>query len=201
MHTVVRMGNQEPRYEVRLPTERFGAGNEQRTHEVTIGLDAPPTCECTCNKPRLLHLPCSHVLAVCGQMGMNPISFVSPYYMKEAVVETWTWEMTGFRVVGNFNKVNPGERQYVPNPALMRTSIRRRKSRRIRNDMDESEAGGCTRQCLYCNLFGHREKHCPKYGLGPDTDPATDPAPDPATIPGRGRGRGNRGRRGRAQRG
>ena len=194
LHTVIRIGNEEARYEVRLPTERFGAGNELKTHEVIISDDAPPTCECTCNKPRLLHLPCSHVLAVCAQMGMNPISFVSPYYYKEAVVQTWTGEMTGFRVVGNFNKVNPEERQYIPHPQMMRTSRGRRNSRRIRNDMDESEAGGPTRQCLYCNLFGHREKNCPKYGLGPA------PAPEVGNAP-RGRGRGNRGARGRGQRG
>ena len=107
LHGVIRIGNEEARYEVRLPIARFGAANERRTHEVTITDDAPPTCYCTCNKPRLLHLPCSHVLAVCGQMGMNPYYFVSPYYMKEAVLHTWTGEMAGYRVVGNFNKVDP----------------------------------------------------------------------------------------------
>ena len=195
LHMVIRIGNEEARFEVRLPTERFGAANEMKTHEVTIGTYAPPTCECTCNKPRLLHLPCSHVLAVCGQMGMNPISFVSPYYMKQAVVETWTGEMTGFRVVGNFNKVDPMEREVIPDPALMRTSRGRQNSRRIRNDMDESEAGGCTRQCLLCNLYGHREKHCPKYTSagGATTSNTTTAVP--------GRGRGTRGRRGRGQRG
>ena len=109
----------------------------------------------------------------------------------------------GFRVVGNFNKVNEMEREYIPDPALMRTRRGRRNSRRIRNDMDESEAGGCTRQCLLCNLFGHREKYCPKYGLGPD--PAVVPDPAVGSDPVRGRGsignRGNRVNRGRGQRG
>ena len=50
LHTVFRIGNEEARYEVHLPTERFGAGNELKTHEVIISSDAPPTCECTCNK-------------------------------------------------------------------------------------------------------------------------------------------------------
>ena len=49
---------------------------------------------------------------------MDAISFVSPYYLKEAVLNTWTGEMTGFRVVGNFNKVNDGERVYIPHPDL-----------------------------------------------------------------------------------
>ncbi|XP_071679930.1 serine/threonine-protein phosphatase 7 long form homolog [Lolium perenne] len=91
---VVQIGNVERRYEVRLPTDRFGCGNPQRTHDVKIGNEEWPTCECTCNKPKLLHLPCSHVLAVCGVLGMSEISFVSPYYLKEAVLNTWT-EMAG----------------------------------------------------------------------------------------------------------
>ena len=94
--TVFAFGNQERRFEVRLPTDKFGCGNRQRTHEVRIGNEAWPTCECTCNKPKLLHLPCSHVLAACGQLGMDAISFVSPYYLKESVLSTWTGEMQGF---------------------------------------------------------------------------------------------------------
>ncbi|XP_044432407.1 uncharacterized methyltransferase At2g41040, chloroplastic-like [Triticum aestivum] len=38
------------------------------------------------------------------EIELDAISFVSPYYLKEAVLNTWTGEMTGFRVVGNFNK-------------------------------------------------------------------------------------------------
>ena len=66
-------------------------------------------------------------------------------------------------VVGNFNKVNPAEREYVPDPSLMRVNRGRRQSRRIRNNMDESKADGCTRICLLCNEKGHKEKNCPKY--------------------------------------
>lgn len=182
-HTVVAIGNQEHRFEVRLPTDKFGVGNELRTQEVKIGNEAWPTCECTCNKPKLLHLPCSHVLAACGQLGMDAISFVSPYYLKESVLSTWTGEMLGFRAMGNFNKVTPGERRYIPDPGLLRTGTGRRPSRRIRNDMDESEAGGPSRQCFLCNHFGHRDTYCPTFGTGGAT----------------ARGRGRRGRRGRGR--
>ena len=182
-HTVTAIGNQELRFEVRVPTDKFGMGNQTRTHEVKIGHEARPTCECTCNKPRLLHLPCSHVLAACGQLQMNTTSFVSQYYLKQSVLNTWTGEMVGFRVDGNFNTVNPNERQYIPDPNLLRTSRGRRQCRRIRNDMDESEAGGPTRQCFLCNVFGHRENNCPTFGTGGAT----------------GRGRVSRARRGRGR--
>ncbi|KAK1694130.1 hypothetical protein QYE76_010827 [Lolium multiflorum] len=164
---VVQIGNVERRFEVRLPTDRFGCGNPQRTHDVKIGNEEWPTCECTCNKPKLLHLPCSHVLAVCGVLGMSEISFVSPYYLKEAVLNTWTGELEGFRSMGNFNTVNPGDRRYIPDPTLLRTGIGRRPSQRIRNDMDESEAGGPTRQCFLCNQFGHWDTNCTTFGTGP----------------------------------
>ena len=85
--------------------------------------------------------------------------------------------MLGFRAVSNFNKVNIDERQYIPDPDKERISTGRRNVRRIRNDMDESEAGGPTRQCIVCEQYGHRDNYCPTRGLG--------------------RGRGNRGRRGR----
>jgi hypothetical protein len=178
-HTVIAIGNQQRRYEVHLPTDKFGTACEMKTHEVKIGTEVWPTCECSCNKPKLLHLPCSHVLAVCGQLKMDTISFVSEYYLKDSVLNTWTGEMVGFRVVGNFNKVDPQHRQYIPDPSLMRRSRGRRQAARIRNDMDQSEAGGPTRQCFLCNEFGHMDRYCPTNG--------------------RGGGRGNRGRRGRGR--
>jgi hypothetical protein len=180
-HEVVFVGNRERRFEVRVPTSKFGTGNQLRTHEVTIGNEAWPTCDCTCNKPRLLHLPCSHVLAACGQLQMNSISFVSEYYLKQSVINTWSGELTGFRATGNYNTIPDGGREYIPDPALMRTSTGRRQSRRIRNDMDESEAGGSTRQCFLCNEFGHWDTSCHNFGTGGA----------------RGRGRLGRARRGR----
>src|SRR4051812_39621265 len=36
-HTVVAIGNQERRFEVRLANNKFGCANEMRTHEVKIG--------------------------------------------------------------------------------------------------------------------------------------------------------------------
>jgi hypothetical protein len=79
-------------------------------------------CECTCNKPKLLHLPCSHVLAACRMLQLDPISFVARYYLKEVMLNTWNGEIWGFQAIGNFNTVNPDERQYIPDPSLVRTN-------------------------------------------------------------------------------
>ena len=185
-HAVQAIGNQERRFEVRLPYDKFGCGNQLRTHEVRIGNEARPTCQCTCNKPALLHLPCSHVLAACGLLGLSAVSFVSPYFLKESVLHTWTGEMVGFRAVGNFNTVDPAERQFIPDPRLLRSGRGRRPCKRIRNGMDESEAGGPTVQCFLCNDFGHRNTACTRF-----------PSTGGPSRAGGTRGRGSRGARGR----
>ena len=74
--------------------------------------------------------------------------------------------MVGFRAMGNFNIVDPAKKQYIPDSRLMRTGRGRRKCKCIRNDMDQSEAGGPTRQCFLCNVFGHKDDNCPRFGTG-----------------------------------
>jgi hypothetical protein len=125
-HTVVATGNEELRFEVHLKTNKFITGNIMRTHKVKIGTEQFPTCDCTCNKPKLLHLPCSHVLTACGMLQMDPMAVVSPHYSRQAVVYACTSEMHGFRAIGNFNTVDPAERKYIPDPSLNRTNRGRR---------------------------------------------------------------------------
>jgi hypothetical protein len=106
---VLVVGNEERRFELRLQTDKFGSGNEIRTHKVKIENEVWLKCECTCNKPNLIHFPCSHVLAACRMLQLDPMSFVSPYYLKEVMLNTWIGEMWGFQAIGNFNRVNPAE--------------------------------------------------------------------------------------------
>jgi len=161
-HMARQAGNAQRRFEVTLRHRTgFGISVEERTQEVQF--DGQSGCTCTCNKPLLYHKSCSHVLAAAAKTKMEPRAFVSGYYMKEAVFNTWSGEFWGYRIVGNFTSVAVGHRVYIPSMNLLRaTKIGRRKTRRIRNDMDEGEAGGPTRQCLYCLNFGHRMKYCPK---------------------------------------
>jgi hypothetical protein len=161
MHRVRRAGNVQRRFEISLRHKSgFGVAPELKTHEVAFGLE--PSCVCTCNKPMLYHKPCSHVVAAAGVTRMDTRPFVSEFFRKEAVCNTWTGELWGYRVVGNFTEVAEEERIYIPDMELLRTAVGRRKTRRIRNDMDESELGGPTRQCTYCTQYGHRKKYCPK---------------------------------------
>lgn len=44
---------------------------------------------CTCNKPQLLHKPCSHFITVCCQIGVDTATYMSPYYCLDYLVNTW----------------------------------------------------------------------------------------------------------------
>jgi len=56
-------------------------------------------CVCTCNKPELLHIPCSHVYAAREKAGIEG-TYVSPYNLKEAVLATWSGVLRGWRALG-----------------------------------------------------------------------------------------------------
>jgi hypothetical protein len=201
MHTVIETGTAQHRFEVYLRDKSgFGTANFQRTQEVVIGMGAYPNCTCSYNKPLLLHKPCSHVIAACGKFRMDPREFVCPYLMKDAVSAAWSGEIRGFRVVGNFAETAaPADRVWVPDLTLIRARAGRRKVRRIRNDMDQSEAGGPTMMCIECGNYGHRMNQCPNVG---STSAAGEEAAVSTTISARGgRGRGRRGRRGGSQAG
>jgi hypothetical protein len=139
------------------------------------------TISCTCMKPKLLHRPCSHVIAACRESGNVPNMYVSHYYMKEAIQATWNHEIYGYGMMGTFTQPNDPV-WYIPDPALQIMHRGRRQTRRIRNGMDAAEAGKSVRCCSMCGEFGHNYKKCPLMELhgsaeaGPSGNP-NDGAP------------------------
>src|SRR5438132_10304281 len=86
-HNVRLMGTRQQMFEVACKdTSRHGVCRERVVQECLLREDG--TAACTCNKPKLLHLPCSHVIAACVESGVQPTTFVSPYFTKEAVAST-----------------------------------------------------------------------------------------------------------------
>ena len=68
--------------------------------------------------------------------------------MKDQVLNTWNQELYGYGIVDTFTS-NPGPgRIYVPDLGKMKNALGRRQTHRIRNDMDESEAGPRIKQAL-----------------------------------------------------
>jgi hypothetical protein len=73
------------------------------------------TCCCSCMRPKLLHLPCSLVMAACADIRHPVDIYVSHYFRKETIASNWQYEIYGFRLVGSFTEIaNPVI--YIPDP-------------------------------------------------------------------------------------
>ena len=67
MHRAFKMGRREFCFEIMCRDKgRRGTNRETVTHECTLRRGS---YICTCNKPLLLHRPCSHVIAACVDSG------------------------------------------------------------------------------------------------------------------------------------
>ena len=130
------------------------------------------TCVCSCNRPKLLHLPCSHIYAARGKAGIAG-TYVSPYYLKEAVIATWSGELRGQRALADFTKPPPNGADWIPDPETKIIHRGRRKSHRIRNDMDAKKATGGEKYFLACG-GGHLRKDCESYPIHRNTDGTTE---------------------------
>ncbi|WVZ91281.1 hypothetical protein U9M48_037472 [Paspalum notatum var. saurae] len=98
IHNARLLGTRENRFEVSCrDRSRRGVHRERTVQETVIGNDG--TAHCSCMKPTLLHLPCSHILAACRELSVDPTNFVSTFYTKGAIAATWNQELFGYGMV------------------------------------------------------------------------------------------------------
>ncbi|BAF22377.1 Os07g0646500 [Oryza sativa Japonica Group] len=113
---------------------------------------------CSCNKARLLHKPCSHVIAVCCQVGVSIASYMSPFYSLSYLVKTWSGKSDASNLVDrnfarnvlNYKFLCPGETQtWIPDKRLERGLPAFLTSDRIHDEesMDEGDQN-CTTQVI-----------------------------------------------------
>ena len=93
---------------------------------------------------------------------MLPRQYVSKYFMKYQILNTWNHEMYGYDIVDTFTSNPDPSRIYVPDLEKMKNAPGYRQTLRIRNDMDESDTGPRVKRCSQCNKTGHTYKYCPK---------------------------------------
>ena len=153
-HSVISMGTKEQRFEISC-RDRTGQGvrRQRVVQEVLITIDGRVFCRC--QKPKVHHLPCSHVIAACSVSGLDAASYVSHYFKKEAAAQTWCHEIYGIDILGPFTQKN-SHPMLIPDPAMKR-GIGRRQTHHIQNGMDESEVGKKKRCC--CRGWTFRESN------------------------------------------
>jgi hypothetical protein len=128
------------KYQISCQSKSQKANGEITIQKTVIGNH---TCSCSCQKPLLLHYPCSHVIAAClATKNQHWGRYVPKYFLKQTVLDTWNHTIEGYLHLGTFTQDPKDSVLYIPNPDLaMCQGVGRRKKKRIRNNMDEAEAG------------------------------------------------------------
>jgi hypothetical protein len=189
LHHVRQCGTQELKFEV-APRDRERHGMRRQTPIKECILKVDGTCCCSCMRPKLLHIPYSHVMAACADIAHLVDIYVSHYFRKETIASTWQYEIYGFRMVGAFTE-KANLVIYIPDPRTAQVKRGRHQTRRSRNDMDESELRTRIQRCSACNQTGHTYKRCPNNDAGSSsaeagpTGDATDGRPPVASGSGR----------------
>jgi hypothetical protein len=83
---------------------RLGSKREKAFQIAELGNQI---CRCTCQKPLLRHIPCTHVTAVCYELQQFNFQRYAPwYYNKETIRNIWNQKIQGYLVQGSFTE-NP----------------------------------------------------------------------------------------------
>jgi hypothetical protein len=153
LHYVWQRGTQELKFEV-ASKDRAQRGMRRQTPVKQCILKFDGTYCCSCMRLKLLHIPYSHVMAACADIEYPIDIYVSHFFKKETIASTWQYEIYGFRMLGSFTEAaNPVI--YILDPRTARVKRERRQTRRIRNDMDESELRTRIQRCSACNQSRH----------------------------------------------
>lgn len=139
-------------------TTGFSAGDNQQRCQL-----GQVEAICSCNKPRLEHIPCSHVLAACRDIaGNDGTQYVSTYYTMNAIRHTWAPKMAPINQgAGYKNSEGP---TFHPFPSTKRVEPGRPRTTRLQGDMDDAEGGVGLRRCRICKQVGHDRRSCPNQG-------------------------------------
>ncbi|XP_078168519.1 uncharacterized protein LOC144563019 [Carex rostrata] len=131
-------------------------------HTVRFGHDRR---SCSCQKPQLTGIPCSHVLAVCAFRSLNANHLVDAAYDARQLLSTWApqfnlpgspeeWpEYTGVAYSPDCNSVKKGRRKLVSPSAPAKSK---------KTKLKKVKAGPSEYRCSLCREIGHRKERCSK---------------------------------------
>jgi hypothetical protein len=146
------------KYQISCQSKSQKASGEITIQKIVIGNH---TFSCSCQKPLLLHYPYSHVIVAClATKNKHWGRYVSKYFLKQNVLDTWNHTIEGYLPVRTFTQDPKGSALYITNPdPTMCQGVGRRMKKRIRNNMDEAEARPRMQICSKCNRILIQEMH------------------------------------------
>jgi hypothetical protein len=116
-------------------------------------------------KPQLLHYPWSHEIDAClATKNQHWGRYMPKYFLKQTVLDTWNYTIESYLHLGTFTQDPKDSVLYIPNPdPAMCQGVSRRKKKRIRNNMDEAEAGPQGQICSNATLLDTPTRNAPKH--------------------------------------
>ncbi|XP_058217303.1 uncharacterized protein LOC131328371 [Rhododendron vialii] len=161
-HEVLEFDRETGIYEVRTPMNPTSPYKGNHRHTVHFNEQT-----CTCNKMQQWRMPCSHVIAVCNRMAMDPTRFISNVWRLDSNIAIYSSETF----------VPLHDKSYWPpyNGPIIHPDEERLRGRgrpqvnRFRNEMDMMddwlEAQPSHKQsCTLCGGHGHNKRKCSKRG-------------------------------------
>ena len=156
--------------------EPGGTTNDGRQHGGRAFKVSLTRCDCSCMRPSLLHLPCSHLLNTSRVRNVDvnhPLTVRESEFSIMTVKNTWTPRFQPYLDQSQWPEYHGV--QLWPDPELKVVSRGRRKTKRLRRDMDGLGRGGGGEygtgefqepreesRCGGCSNGGHNTRTCPK---------------------------------------
>jgi hypothetical protein len=102
------------KYQISCQSKSQKANGEITIQKTVIGNH---TCSCSCQKPQLLHYPCSHVITAClASKNQHWGLYMPKYFLKQTVLDTWNHTIEGYLHLGTFTQDPKDSVLYIPNP-------------------------------------------------------------------------------------
>jgi SWIM zinc finger len=129
-HMVDLYGSDREDYEVIHHGETLPNG-DFKNFKYTVHIEEGMMSKCTCLKPNLTSIPCSHILAIIRVRKFELNRFICPFYNAQTLLNTWSgrfypypnqidWpENNGPRIIPERRLIRRGRRKHIRLPIVM----------------------------------------------------------------------------------
>ncbi|PPR88309.1 hypothetical protein GOBAR_AA32385 [Gossypium barbadense] len=116
---------------------------------------------CDCGRFDALRYPCSHVIAACQNLRIDPMRYVDEMYRIQTMYNVWRHVFPPVPDERKWPPVSLAPFKLLPDRELRRKPKGRPCSTRVRTNMDIQETANQQKLCGYCRNLGHTSRSCP----------------------------------------